>query len=49
MTIITHLKITFIIIFLGGLIFWNLLNISCKCEGVSTFEAEPEPFFADIG
>ena len=48
MTIITHLKITFIITFLSGLIYCNLLNLSCECEGISSFEVIPE-FLLTLG
>ena len=49
MTIITHLKIAFIITFLSCLIYWNLLNFSCKCEVISSTKVVLEHFFADIG
>ena len=46
MTIITHLKITSITTFLSGLIYWNLLNFSCPCEDIYSFEVVPENLFA---
>ena len=49
MTIISHLKITSIIFFLSGLIYWNLLNFSCECEGISSFEVVPEYFLLTLG
>ena len=49
MTIITHLKITFIITFLSRLIYWNLLNFSCKCEVISYFEVVPKYFLLTLG
>ena len=49
MVIITHLKITFIITFLSGLIYWNLLSFSCECEGISSFEIVPEFFLLTLG
>ena len=49
MTIITHLKITFTITFLSGLIYWNLLNFSCECECISSFEVVPEYFLLTLG
>ena len=49
MTIITHLKITFTITFLSGLIYWNLLNFSCKGEGITSFEVAPEHFLLTLG
>ena len=48
MTIITHLKITFVITFLSCLIYWNLLNFSCECEGISSFEVVPEYFLLTL-
>ena len=48
MTIITHLKITFIITFLSGLIYWNLLTFSCGCEDISSFEVVPEYFLLSL-
>ena len=48
MTIITNLKITFIITFLSGLIYWNLLNFSCECEGISSFEVVAECFLLTL-
>ena len=48
MTIITQEKITFILTFLLGLIYWNLL-ISCKFESISYFEVVPEQFFLTLG
>ena len=38
MTIITHLKITFTITFLSGLLCWNLLHFSLEYECISSFE-----------
>ena len=49
MTIITHLKITFTITFLSGLIYWNFLNFSCEGEGISSFEVVPEYFLLTLG
>ena len=49
MTIITHLKITFTITFLSGLIYWNLLNFSFECECISSFEVVPEYFLLTLG
>ena len=49
MTIITHLKITFTITFLSGLIYWNLLNFSCEGEGISYFEVAPEYVLLTLG
>ena len=49
MTIITHLKITFTITFLSGLIYWNLLIFSCEYEGISSFEVVPECFLLTLG
>ena len=48
MTIITHLKITFTITFLSGLIYWNLLNFSFECECISSFEVVPEYFLLTL-
>ena len=48
MTIITHLKITFTITFLSGLIYWNLLNFSCECEGISSSKVVPEYFLLTL-
>ena len=44
MTTITHLKITFKITFLSGLIYWNLLNFSFEWEYISSFEVVPKYF-----
>ena len=44
MIIITHLKITFTITFLSGLINLNLLNFGCKREVISSFGVVPEHF-----
>ena len=49
MAIMTHWKITFIITFLNGLIYSNLLKFSCECEGVSSFEVAPEYFLLTLG
>ena len=49
MTIITHLKITFTLTFLSGLIYWNLLNFSFECECISFFEVVPEYFLLTLG
>ena len=49
MTIRTHLKITFVITFLGGLIYWNLLNFSCDCKDISSFEVVPGYFLLSLG
>ena len=48
MTIITHLKITFTITFLSGLIYWNLLNFILVCECISSFEVVPEYFLLTL-
>ena len=48
MTIITHLKITFTITFLSGLIYWNLLNFSFECECISSFEVVPKYFLLTL-
>ena len=48
MTIITHLKMTFIITFLSGLIYWSLLSFSCECEGISSFEVVPDNFLLTL-
>ena len=48
MTIITHVKISFIITFLSGLIYINLLNFSSKCEGITSFGVVPEHLFCYI-
>ena len=42
MTIIAHLKTTFVITFLNGLIYWNLLSFTCECEGIFSFEVVSE-------
>ena len=47
MKIITQLKITFVITFLSGLIYWSLLN--CSIEGISSFEFVPENFLLTLG
>ena len=44
MAIKTHLKITFIITFLRGLMYCNLFNFNCKCEAISSFEVVLEYF-----
>ena len=49
MTIMTHLKITFTTTLFSGLIYWNLLNFSCKCEDISSFEVVPENFLLTLG
>ena len=48
MTIITHLKITFTITFLSGLIYWNLLNFSFESECTSSFGVVPEYFLLTL-
>ena len=45
----TDLKITFIITFLSGLIYWNLLSFRCKCDGISFFEVVNEHFLLTLG
>ena len=45
MKIITHLEITFS----SGLIYWNLLNFSCECEGISSFKVVHEYFLLTLG
>ena len=49
MTIIAHLKITFTVTFVGGLIYWNLLNFSCEGEGISSFEVVTEYSLLTLG
>ena len=49
MTIIAHLKITFTITFLSGLIYWNLLNFSFEGEVISSFQVVPEYFLLTLG
>ena len=43
------MKITFTTTFLSGLIYWNLLNFSCECEGISSFEVVPAYFLLTLG
>ena len=45
MTIITHLKITFTITFLSGLMY----SFSFECECISSFEVVPEYFLLTLG
>ena len=45
MTIITHLKITFTITFLSGL----MCNFSFECECISSLEVVPEYFLLTLG
>ena len=49
MTIIAHLKNTFIMTFLSGLKYWNMLNFSCKYEGISSFEVVSEHLLLKLG
>ena len=48
MTIRTHLKITFTITFLSGLMYWNLLNFSFEWEYISSFEVVPKYFLLTL-
>ena len=47
MTIMTHLKIIFIMTFFSGLLCWNLLNSSCK--SISSSKVIPEYFLMTLG
>ena len=49
MAIMAHLKITFIITFSSGMIYWNLLNFNCECEGIFFLEVVPENFLLTLG
>ena len=44
-----HLKITFIIAFLSGLICWDFLSFIGECEDISSFEVVPEYCLLTLG
>ena len=31
------------------MIYWNFLNVSCECEGISSFEVVPENYLLTLG